>query len=187
MHRASLAAAALLLISSNANAADNGLYLGGSLSRSTIDTNDDLGGFRFEKDEDTAYKIIGGLRLFDALSIEANYVDFGSISEEFPTIEGTATGRFEVRALDAFAVGYLGAPLLEVFGKLGLVYWDAEAVVEGGITHFRDSDNGADIAYGGGVQAHLGSLALRLEYENFEVSDAEKLDLWSLGFTFTFP
>jgi OOP family OmpA-OmpF porin len=184
-----IAIMALYLISLNAYGADNGFYLGGALSRSSIETESDFFGFSFE-DEDTAYKIIGGFRPLDAFAIEANYVDFGNIVfDDRDIVTDGIRSEYEAQAIDAFAVGFIGlVPLVEVFGKVGLVYWDADAVLEGGIggVELRDSDSGTDLAYGAGVQAHLGSLAARLEYENFEVSDTSKADLWSLGITWTF-
>lgn len=188
MYKSTIAAALLLGLSVNANAGDNGIYLGGSLSRSTIDTDAEFFGFSYE-DDDTAYKLIGGIRPFDRLAIEANYIDFGSI--EFDNRDLVADGihsEFEAQAIDASAVVFLGGPLLEVFGKVGLVYWDADAVLEGGLSgvDLRESDSGADFAWGLGAQASLSSLAVRLEYENFEISDTNSVELWSLGVTWTF-
>lgn len=186
MSRIFIAAAALLAFGLPAHAADNGFYLGGALSRSTIDTDDEFFGFEYE-DEDTAYKLIGGFRPLDAFAIEANYVDFGEIVFDDTAADGFR-GEYESRALDAFAVGFLGVPFVEAFGKVGLVYWDADAVLQGGIggIDLSDSESGADLAYGAGVQANFGSLSARLEYERFEISDVDSTELWSLGLTWTF-
>lgn len=181
-----IAAAALMALSLNAHGADNGFYLGGALSRSSIDTEDDFFGFRYE-DEDTAYKLIGGFRPLDAFAIEANYVDFGESVFDDPAADGFRA-EYETRALDAFAVGFIGVPFVEAFGKIGLVYWDADAALSGGIADvdLRDSESGTDLAYGAGVQAHFGSLSARLEYERFEIDDVDQTELWSLGLTWTF-
>lgn len=179
----------LLLLATGvaAHAADNGVYVGGALSRSSIDTNGDFFGFSF-KDEDTAYKLIGGIRPFDRLAIEANYVDFGNLEFDDGLVVDGVRGEYEAKALDAFAVVFAGGPFIEGFGKIGAVFWDADAAVQGGLAglDLRDSDSGADLAWGAGAQAYLGGLAVRLEFERFEIDRADKLDLWSLGVTYTF-
>lgn len=189
MRKAIIAATALAAFGADARGADNGFYLGGALSRSTIDTESEFFGFSYE-DEDTAYKLIGGFRPLDFFAIEANYVDFGEIVfDNRDTVADGVRSEYESQALDAFAVGYLdpGLPFLELFGKAGLVYWDADAVLQGGISgaELSDSESGADLAYGGGVQLGFGSLSARLEYERFEM-DTDSTELWSLGLTWTF-
>jgi hypothetical protein len=183
-----LAVLAQLVFCINAHAEDNGIYVGGALSRSTIDTNANLFGFSFE-DDDTAYKLIAGIRPFDAISFEANYIDFGNIVfDNRAVVSDGFRSELQADAIDALVVGYVGGPAIELFGKLGVVFWDAEAVLQGGIggVDIRDSDSGTDLVYGGGVQAQFGSLAVRLEYEGFDVASANTLELWSLGLTWTF-
>ena len=188
MQKSTIVAMALLAIGCNAHAADNGIYLGASLSRSSIDTEADFFGFSY-KDDDMAYKFIGGVRPFKALAIEANYIDFGSIVyDDRGTVADGVRSEFAAKAIDASAVVFVGGPFIELFGKVGLVYWDADTVLQGGLSgvDLRDSDSGADFAWGAGAQASFSSLAVRLEYENFDMSDADKVELWSLGLTWTF-
>lgn len=187
MFMARLATLLLLAAGAAAHAADNGVYVGGALSRSSIDTDSEFFGFSF-KDEDTAYKLIAGVRPFDRLALEANYVNFGSLEFSDGQVADSLRGEYEGKALDAFAVVFVGGPFIEGFGKIGAVYWDTERVLQGGIggIDLRDDDSGADLAWGAGAQAYLGSLAVRLEYERFEVDSADRLDLWSLGVTYTF-
>jgi hypothetical protein len=47
-------------------------------------------------------------------------------------------------------------------------------------------DDGTDLAYGVGVGLGFGSLGARLEYERFEIDDADTVDMISLGVTWTF-
>ena len=186
-----LGLAALMLtvaFMNEANAADSGIYIGGAVSQSNIETEADFFGFSLD-DNDTGYKLIGGIRLFDAFAVEVNYVDFGSIVFEDGNI--TADGirsEYEATALDAFAVGFLGIGVVEAFGKLGVVYWDADSRLQGGLAglDLSSSDSGTDLAFGLGGQFNLGSLSLRLEYENFDVSGTDQLDMWSLGLIYTF-
>lgn len=177
-----------LALSAGAHAADNGIYVGGSLARTTIDSNVDLFGVDFD-DDDTGYKLIAGIRPFDALSFEASYIDFGSVVfDNRDIVSDGIRSELEAKAIDVQAVGYIGGPVLEFFGKAGVVFWDADAVLQGGIggVDLRDSDSGTDLVYGGGIQAQFGSLAARVEYESFDVADADDVELWSFGLTWTF-
>ena len=188
MRKQFLIGAALLAAAMPAIAADNGIYFGGALSRSSIETETDFFGFSFE-DDDTGYKLIGGIRPFDALAIEANYVDFGSVAfDNRDVVSDGVRAELDAQAIDAFAVGFIGGPLIEVFGKIGVIYWDADTVLQGGLSgiDLRDSDDGVALAFGGGAQAYFASLAVRLEYERFEISEADAVELWSLGVTWTF-
>jgi hypothetical protein len=49
-----------------------------------------------------------------------------------------------------------------------------------------EDDTGTELAFGGGIQAHIGSLSVRAEFEKFEIADDTDVDMISLGFTWTF-
>lgn len=176
----------LALLSANAvYAADNGFYVGGGVTRTSMDTGSDFvqaaPDFSID-DDDNGYKIIAGMRPLDWFAVEANYVDFGSV-----TAGDTAlNGEFELTGIDVFAVGFLAAPFIDLYGKVGAIRWDADSRIAGSGLDFSDSDSGTDFAYGAGVQASLGSLAGRLEYERFEVDGTEEVAMITLGVTFTF-
>jgi opacity protein-like surface antigen len=171
-----------------AQAADNGFYIGGGLTRTSIDTGSDFvesaPDFSLD-DDDNGFKVIAGIRPFDWLGFEANYVDFGNIEV---TNSGATLpdGSFELTGLDAFAVGFLSAPFVDLFGKVGVIRWDSDVNVGIGNLDFSESDSGTDIAYGAGLQARLGSLAARLEYERFEVDGTDEVAMITLGLTYTF-
>lgn len=185
--RAALIGCAFILWSSGtALAADNGFYLGAGLTQASLDTSSDFvqdapDDFSID-DDDNGFKFIAGIRPLDWLAIEANYVDFGSVSAG----DDTLGGEFELSGIDAFAVGLIPVPFIDIFGKVGAIRWDADARVTLGGQTFSDSESGTDIAYGAGIQAHLGSLAGRLEYERFEVDDTEEVAMITLGVTYTF-
>ena len=188
MRKCLLATLLSLAFCVNAHAGDNGIYVGGALSRTAIDSSIDVFGIDFD-DEDTAYKLIAGIRPFDSVSFEASYIDFGSaVFDNRDVVSDGVFAEIEAEAIDVQAVGYIGGEVLEFFGKAGIVYWDADAVLQGGIggIDLRDSDNGADLVYGAGIQAQFGSLAARIEYESFDVADADDVELWSFGLTWTF-
>ena len=186
MGAAVIACVGFLPVSGTASAADNGFYLGAGITRTSFDTSSDFvqdapDDFSID-DDDNGYKIIAGIRPLDWLAIEANYVDFGSVASG----DDVLGGEFELTGIDAFAVGFLPLPFVDIYGKLGAIRWDADARVNVGGSSFSDSESGTDIAWGAGVQARLGSLAGRLEYERFEVDDTEEIAMITLGLTYTF-
>lgn len=171
-----------------AQAADNGIYLGGGVTRTSIDTGNDFiesaPDFSLD-DDDNGFKVIAGMRPLDWLAFEANYVDFGNI-EVSSTGASVPGGSFELTGIDAFAVGFLPVTFLDIFGKVGAIRWDSDSAANVGGIDFEDSDSGTDLAYGAGVQARLGSLAARLEYERFEVDNTDEVAMITLGLTYTF-
>lgn len=183
-----LVCAFLMSTAGVAQAADNGIYIGGGLTRTSIDTGSDFvesaPDFRLD-DDDNGFKVIAGIRPFNWLGFEANYVDFGNI-EVTSTGVSVPGGSFELTGYDAFAVGFLSAPFVDLFLKAGAVRWDADTSATVGGVDFSDSDSGTDFAYGAGLQARLGSLAARLEYERFEVDETDEVAMISLGLTYTF-
>jgi opacity protein-like surface antigen len=171
-----------------AQAADNGIYLGGGVTRTSIDTGNDFiesaPDFSLD-DDDNGFKVIAGMRPLDWLAFEANYVDFGNI-EVSSTGASVPGGSFELTGIDAFAVGFLPVTFVDIFGKVGAIRWDSDSAANVGGIDFEDSDSGTDLAYGAGVQARLGSLAARLEYERFEVDNTDEVAMITLGLTYTF-
>jgi hypothetical protein len=167
-----LAGTALLLIAGAAAAADNGIYIGGSIGQANVEVEDDIADF---DSDDTGFKVIAGIRPLDFLGFELNYVDLGAPEEG--GIEVDATG------IDAFAVGFLPLPLVDLFAKVGMVSWDSSISVDG--VEVVD-DSGEDLAYGVGAQARFGSIAVRAEYEIFDIDDTDDVNMVSLGVTWTF-
>lgn len=167
-----LAGTALLLIAGAATAADNGIYIGGSIGQANVEVEDDIADF---DSDDTGFKVIAGIRPLDFLGFELNYVDLGAPEEG--GVEVDATG------IDAFAVGFLPLPLVDLFAKVGVVSWDSSVSVEG--VEVVD-DSGEDLAYGVGAQVRFGSIAVRAEYEIFDIDDTDDVNMLSLGLTWTF-
>lgn len=185
--RSALIGCTVVLLSANiAQAADNGFYLGGGITQTSFDTSSDFvqdapDDFDLD-DDDNGYKLIAGIRPLDWFAVEANYVDFGSVTGG----DNILGGQFELTGFDAFAVGFISVPFIDIFGKVGAIRWDADARVSIAGDDFSASESGTDFAYGGGVQARLGSLAGRLEYERFEVDDTDEVAMITLGVTYTF-
>jgi hypothetical protein len=177
MRKAILFAAALLTLPVlPAVAADNGFYLGGSVGQANLkidDLSDGISTADFDAD-DTAFKLIAGMRPLDWLGIEAAYVNFG---EPEDTVLGQKL-KADGDGTSAFAVGFLPTGPVDLFAKVGLISWDSKI---GGTF----DDDGTDLAYGVGAQFRVLGLSIRAEYEKYDISDVD-LDMISVGLTYTF-
>jgi OOP family OmpA-OmpF porin len=171
-------ATAAVLFSASALAADNGVYLGAGVSQAKVDF--EAGASRFDGD-DTKFKVIAGVRPLDWLAVEVNYVDFGTVEERV----GANSFEYRLKGIDAFLVGLLEIQVVDFYLKAGAVRFDQELRLNNADVNLED-DTGYEPAYGGGIQAHIGSLSVRAEYEKFEISDVTDVDLISLGVTWTF-
>jgi hypothetical protein len=179
MRKAILFAAALLSLPVlPAVAADNGFYLGGSVGQVNLKIDDLTNGIFPDDDfdsDDTAFKLIAGIRPLDWLGVEAAYVNFG---EPEDTVLGQKL-KADGDGISAFAVGFLPTGPVDLFAKVGLIAWDSK------VTGGAFDDDGSDLAYGVGAQFRVLGLSIRAEYEKFDISDVD-LDMISVGVTYTF-
>jgi hypothetical protein len=178
MRKATLLTAAFLLAPCiPAMAADNGFYVGASVGQANVEIDNlaGLSGADF-KGDDTAFKLIAGIRPLDWLAVEASYVNFG---EPEDTVMGTRL-KADGDGVSAFAVGFLAAGPVDLFAKGGLISWDSKLASSG------FEEDGTDFAYGVGAQLRLLSLSVRAEYEIYDIEDVDKLDMISIGVTYTF-
>ena len=175
-------ASALTLFAGAAHADDLlGLYAGAGIVKAKME---DV----FHTDftfNNTSWKLYGGFRpIGSPLGVDVDYVDLGSDSA------GTFRGRAHAnsKAFAAYAVGYLPipAPNIDVYGKAGLARWQFDgSVTSPGL--FAVSENGTDFAWGVGGQVHfLGRIAVRIEYEHYNVHEADNVQLYSLGVSYAF-
>jgi hypothetical protein len=157
-------------------AADNGFYLGGSVGQANLKIDDISDGISTAdfKGDDTAFKLIAGIRPLDWLGVEAAYVNFGEPEDTVLNQKLKADGD----GISAFAVGFLPTGPVDLFAKVGLISWDSK--ISGSF-----DDDGTDLAYGVGAQFRVLGLSIRAEYEKFDISDVD-LDMVSVGLTYTF-
>jgi hypothetical protein len=170
-----------------ASAADNGFYLGASIGGSSIDVSDfdeELGDLDFS-DGDFAYKLFAGYRLMSFFGVEGGYVDLGSPSDTVGDMNDINV-KIGVTGWDAFAVGFLPIGPVDIFAKVGLISWDADIRAAFNDLVEHDSDSGNDAVWGVGVAFRLGSFGVRAEGERFDIGNADKVYMFSVGGTFTF-
>lgn len=195
-----LGAAVLLPLAplSVSQAAESGLYAGGSIGTAAIEVDiTDIPDVPPFDEDDFAWKIYGGynfglLPMID-LGVEGGYVNFGGPSLGASVPGASASVDIETTAIDLFGVVGFGIGPLDVFGKVGYVFWDADLTASlideiDPDNSFRvtESDDGNDLAYGVGARLGLGSLEVRAEYELFDIEDTEDVSMWSVGLAFYF-
>lgn len=169
---------ALFLSSAAMAGSESGLYLGGSIGQATVTAKGQDPGDPEFNEEDAGYKIFLGynfgiIPLID-VAIEGSYVDFGKPNGNNVEID--------IVGWDAFGLAALTLGPFSVFGKMGFISWDSDTTFTGGSA----SDSGEDPAYGVGAKFILGSLALRAEYEYFDVNELSDLYMVSAGVSWTF-
>ena len=174
------AAALMALASFPSHAVDNGIYLGAGIGQSGVEFDEDFQGTNLDFDASaTAYKVIAGWRFIDWLSIEANYVDLGSGDDR-------VAGQLIETDIDGFslsALGFLPIGPVDLFARVGAIDWNADLSAPG---IGSGSDDGTDLTYGVGAQFRVWGLSLRAEYEVFDISDADTVDMISASVTWTF-
>ena len=156
-------------------------YVGAGITQAQID--DIFGSGHDLNLNDTAWKLYAGFRPIPQVGVEANYMDLGSETRHY--FDGTVN-HADAHAFSAFAVGFLPLPIpfVELFGKAGAARWDLSGHTYPSL--FALDDHGTDFAWGGGAQAHFGALGLRLEYEQFNVRDADDVRAVSFDVSFHF-
>jgi hypothetical protein len=162
----------------SASAVDNGIYLGASIGQGGVQADGVYDGSNFDASS-TGYKLIGGWRFIDWLSVEANYLDLGTGDDK---IEGVKV-QSDVSGASLSAVGFLPVGPVDLFVRVGAVNWNADLDVSG--FSGKLSDDGTDLTYGIGAQFRVWSLSVRGEYEIFDVEGAD-VDMISVGVTWTF-
>lgn len=180
--------AVVVILAAGPAAAKNGFYVGGSVGQASLTINDfeiDLESFDYKADT-TSYKVIVGYRFMGFFAVEGSYIDFGTFKDSVDVAGDPANIETNLKGFDAFAMGMLPLGIADIFAKVGLVSWDSDVQAAIGSIVELGSDSGTDLVYGLGVQVRFKGLAVRGEFEYFDIADADSVYLISLGATFTF-
>lgn len=163
-------ASALLLSATPAMAADGtGFYVGAGVGSMSVDVGDFSG-------DDTAFKVFGGWDFNQYIGGELEYIDGGTAED--------LGGKVDVTGFNASLKGaYPFTEQFSVFGKIGMIFWDADASA-GGIS---GSDSGEDFSWGvGAAYDFTDNFGGRIEYQGFEIQDTDTVDLISASVVFKF-
>ena len=158
------------LYGERAAAVERGLYVGAALGQSASGLRN--GAINYTE-RNAGYQLLAGFRPLKLMAVELSYTDLGSTSS------GTASAH--TKAVSGFVLGFLPLPVIDIYGKAGLASWRTDASAP--TLSWRPSGN--DLVVGAGIQMHFGALGARLEYEAFDVQEASRPTLLSLGVTYT--
>jgi len=177
-----------------------GFYVGAGVGASNIGS-DGYGydGYYAYNHEETAWKLIAGVRPIAPVGAELEYVDFGR-AYDYPSyaydgyqFDGQNTAS---KATMLFAIGYLPLPIpfLDIYGKAGVARLQQDSTTYYqpciqtdciGTAAYRSNDWSTDFAYGVGVQTKWLGLAVRAEYERIDASGRDP-DALTVSATWTF-
>lgn len=139
--------------------------------------------------EADGYKIIGGTRISPNLAFEAAYVDMGDATAATNTtkLNLSVTGiNFSVLGIKPLSKSF------DIFGKLGLMLWEAKTTKTTGPASHSVEFNDSDINLGFGANYNINeTFTLRAEFERFhnisyESSLETPVSLLSLGVVVSF-
>ena len=155
-----------------ANAAEQGLYLGGGVGVYTLD----IDATSFD-DNATVAKAIAGYRFGDNFAIEVDYQKLFEVEDNILGVKAQ---------LDADAWTVSLRPILpisdvvDLYAKVGYTWYDIEARASILGVSITDDDSDSSFSWGGGVDLNFGNLSLRGEVARIEVDDAD-LNLITVG------
>ena len=172
-----------------AHADNTGIYAGGSVGQAKTDFSDDTLDDLFDG-KDTAFKLFLGYRVLDWVGFEAEYVDLGEITQRGSTQPGVTRFRLEEAGFGAFGMLYwTPVPQVDLFAKAGFVVSQAHLRANGFFNTIDTTDNSTDLSWGVGAQVRFDKLAVRAEYQRFEIDVADGFDppdMISIGASWTF-
>lgn len=183
------AATAAVIAASPAFAADDsGFYAGAGVGNFAIDSGNIFNGRDFNG-SDFGFKVFGGYKFMPYVAAEVEYIDGNEPDDTF---------RNDIFPDDRFkatigVTGFVGSGVgilpigesFDLFGKLGFIYWDADGSAkirnaDGTVAKESVGDDGTDFAWGvGGTWHFMENLAVRLEYQGFEIEDTNSVDFAS--------
>lgn len=180
--KTSLSAAILLaatLAATAAHSAESGFFAEVGVGMTKVDTDiDNIPGVSVD-DNDVFFSIGGGYNFNKMFALEAGYTDLGELEVSVPQAAYTAT-----LSADGFYFGprltFELAPKFEVYGRLGMFAWDAEAKDSIGTSI---SDDGTDIYFGIGAAYKISDqVSLGADWTRFTVeSDGDDADIDTFG------
>lgn len=170
------ALAAVPALAQNEN--NDGLYVGAGLGDYSADVDglDDVDDVDLDLDSDGARKVFGGWRFNRFVAVQAEYTDFGDSSTNL----GGFTFTSETDGLTPSVVGTLPIGPVELYGKVGVMFYDVEINGPGGTLI---DDSGEDAVIGTGIGFTLFErLNFKAEYERIDIDALDDADaVWISG------
>jgi OOP family OmpA-OmpF porin len=158
----------------------DGFYLGGGVGDfssavdeiNNLDDIDDVG-IDFS-DGDNATKLFAGWAFNRFFAVQADFVDFG---ESSGAVSSSVRGTSDVQGLAPSIVGTLPIGPVELFGRVGMMFYDIDLNLTGGRVI---EESGEDLVWSVGLGIDvLDRMNLRLEYEEIDIAELDEADsLW---------
>jgi len=155
-----------------------GLYIGAGIGNSFNGTEieaqvEDI------SENSTGYKFFAGFNTPTIFGIEGGYRNFGTVDTEIEgfSFESQTTG------WDVYGMAHIEVlMILDLFAKAGVLFWDTDSK----FVEREFGENGTAFAWGLGAGVSLGPIGVRLEWENFQITDPATLSAVTLSATFGF-
>ncbi|HET7607040.1 MAG TPA: outer membrane beta-barrel protein [Gammaproteobacteria bacterium] len=169
-----------------------GFYLGGGVGDFSseirdIDRPGDVNDVGIDfTDSSNAMKVFAGWNFNRFFAVQGDYIDFGDSSGAVaPSVGSTAQmGSNDVQGLAPSIVGTIPIGPIELFGRLGVIFYEIDANLTGG--RLID-DSGSDMVWSAGLGIDILDRAnLRLEYEEIDIPQLDKADALWLNFAWKF-
>jgi hypothetical protein len=146
-----------------------GGYVGIGYTRPRVDDIYGLDGLNINK---RSWKAMAGLSQGN-FAFEGDYYSLGS--------KTTVDSHVEARAVAGYGVFFLPIWKFSLLGKVGMARWQKSGV-DGDLFSF--DNHGLDLAWGGGAQFTFSHFTARLEYERFNIADADGAVVYGLSLLF---
>lgn len=155
----------------------SGWYLGAGAGQVTAEEPD----FGL-KGTDTAFKVFGGYQVNNYVGFELAYIDGGTPNDAIGVLYAEA----DIQAVQASILP--SVPLSEnfsLYGRLGLLKWDADVYLQAGNSFGGYSNDGNDFSWGAGMKLAAGRFVIRAEYEQSDIDTFDyQLISGSISFLF---
>lgn len=179
-------------ISSPAFAQDSGWYLGASAGQANVkDLCPDQIPVGISCDDTSgAYGVFGGYQFNRYLGAELGYAYLGEteVSDSVTTLTHRAQG-FELLGVGTVPIN----PQFEVYGKLGVFFWDVKQRCAGTCIFGSQSETGSDLTYGLGATFNFSkNVGVRVQYQRYQdvgkeaTTGESDIDFFSVGILFKF-
>jgi hypothetical protein len=166
----------LTMLNNNA-IAQEGLYFGGSVGPSFVNTkitDVDWGELQLEGN-DLSYKVYDGYMLPAFLAIEGGYRNLGKISDDISVVNSAGW--------DLNAKANLSLGPIQFFGKAGAFFNNVKVTFQDPL-HPDINENNTKFMFGFGAGLNIERLGLRAEWESLDISKDNKVSMLTAGITY---
>ena len=172
-----------ILWANSSFAVEPGFFIGASGGQTFVDKDASDFGINGDSDfnideDDTGWKAYLGYNFTRWIGVEAGYVDFGGVSDQF---RGTSYD-LDLTGWDGFLVGTLPLGPVDLFAKAGAI--DLQADLNYGNSKANDDDQ--QFAYGVGMALNAGHWGFRVEAEGFDDNEVDDFYFLSAGIVYHF-